>query len=194
MSEVLKTLEHKEIKIEVMFDQGRVSFKPVIEKSAYGYMPSYSSLSDAKEAIDKHVSAKARIKARALDLKHVAIDKDGQRMVIIAINRNDGSVKVSNYEHRDWRGRAVTSFSGPVYPDRPWVRELLAKKAELTASLREIDKQLDPVEAVIGRSTYGRKVDIDEYEGRMTRMQTDLEHAVATADEIEAKASKEEVA
>ena len=188
MSEVLKTLTHKNIKIDVIFDDyGRVKFEPATEKSHYGYRASYDSLSAAKEAIDKHVSAKARITAKALDIKQVVIDKDGHRMTVHGINRNDGSVRVSGYEKRDWRGQENKAFSGAVYPDRQWVRDLLADKAAVTARLREIDNLLDPVEVDIGRGTYGRKVGIDEYEGRMTRMATDLEHAAQHADKVESK-------
>ena len=57
--EVLKTVTHKDIKIDVVYDdRGRISFRPATERGAYGYTPSYGSLQDAKDATTQATSTR----------------------------------------------------------------------------------------------------------------------------------------
>lgn len=183
MSEVLKSTSHKNIRIDVEWAYERVHFAIKHDDMK---QTQHSSLQEAKDAIDRFLQSQAKIATNAHAINKRMLDVDGNPLTVIGYNRNDGTLKVRDYTHRTSYGilQKSTSYSGRLYPDRPWVKELLIERAALCKRERALDEKLRRVEAR-HRSSYSGRIKVDEYEHYIADLERGIKNVEAGADLVE---------
>lgn len=183
MSDVLKTITHKDKQIDVTWSHGNVRFTV---KGCDLRSDTFDTLEKARDAIDRFFSTQSRVITNAASISKNVLDANGYPLTVVGINRTDGSLKVKNYTPTNYYGHTEkqTSFTGDVYPDRPWIRQVLAELRELHAKERALNEKICKAKARLSSGRYG-KVTIDEYEGKIARVCKDIENAEAQANYLE---------
>jgi hypothetical protein len=188
MTEVLKTITHKDKTIEVQWTYGKVLF---VLTNVDVARTSFDTLEKAKEAIDQFFSTQARVITNAVAISRNLLDGKGQPLTVVGINRNDGTLKVKNYTPVGHYGRVAkeTSYSGDLYPDRPWIKEVLVELHELAKREAELNSKISKAKLRHYRSSY-HKIAIDEYEPRIHRLTKEIDDAEQQANYLEAANAK----
>jgi len=107
----------------------------------------FRSIDEAREAIKKAISVARRSKSVKLNL--LAVAADGRECIVVGVHAGNGKVMTSPNVHEDYNERAV-------YVRHPAVTALLAKKAELEAETKHVEKKLDGLEVRWTRDYHGR--------------------------------------
>jgi hypothetical protein len=126
----------------------------------------FSSIDDARNAIDKRELALAQQRKAEANVALAALDDSGERVTIKGIHAAQGML-------------LGVGKSDAVYPDVTWVRDWLIRRASITAELARIDDTLRPYR-LRSRRAYGR-IKPEEYEQAIKTITAELSVATERA-------------
>lgn len=133
----------------------------------------FSSLREAKEAIDGHFRAQAAEKRAEINktLRLPVLLPKGGDATITGVNARTGSLNGVN-------------DSSYVYPPLPWLRQALKAKAELQARIEQIDNQTRGCALYLGRiGGYGR-ITPERYDGVVENVRKEYAETLAKAEKV----------
>jgi hypothetical protein len=187
MTEVLKTLAHKNIQIDVVYQFNKVQFA-VIHAEFENRNSLYDTLDNAHAAIDRYYQTKDRLSIKDATISEDVLLSNGDLVTVTGIHRGTGEAKITRQQTTRFQ-KSKDTHKGDVYANRPWVKAQLDELNIVCARVRQLESSLRNVKVRIGGDCYGRKVDIERYEGLVTKLQNEITNINAQADR---RAPKEE--
>lgn len=140
----------KEHDIEVTID-----FRFRVTGPLYDGAMEYSSIDDARNGINSRAIALAQQRKAEAKFALPALDGVGERVTIKGIHAGQGSL-------------LGAGESAVIYPDVPWIRDLLIHCAGVAKELAEIERKLNPYRMRTKR-LYGR-VKSEDYEEEISKL------------------------
>jgi hypothetical protein len=155
---------YKEHKIEVTTDFKFRITGPLFDGN--GRDNEFGAIAEARGAIEKRSDALVKQRKAETTVALAVLDDQGKSAVVRGIHASQG-------------GLLGVGASDGVFPDVPWVKELLIKRAALRAELQAIELKVKPYR-VNTRRGYGR-VDPLNYEAMIGQVTAELSVATERA-------------